>query len=313
MIVIRAVASYLPDGFEDNAAKMEKFAIDRAFLDGKIGVERVTRKAPGEETSDMCVRAFEALRNKTGIDVNKVDLITVCTQNPDANGMPQTSAIVHAKLGAPTACASFDISLGCSGYVYSLSVAKALMEANWLKTGLLFTCDPYSKILDPTDRDTALLFGDAAAVTLLAEPEPGSQAWTATSFRFYTDGRHGDGVNNHGGIFHMDGRAVVMFSLRQVPGEVEGMLREHGLAKRDVDLFLFHQGSKYIVDKLRERLELSSDQVPIRLSGHGNTVSSSIPLLLEDCLERADTRRILCNGFGVGLSIATALLEKQSF
>ena len=311
MISIQSIASYIPAGFESNAEKMEKFGFDEAFLKNKIGVESVPRMAADEETSDMCVEAFKSLQGKADVSVEDVELIIVCTQNPDGHGMPQTSAVVHAKLGAPTSCASFDISLACSGYVYSLAVAKAFMEANGLKTGLLFTSDPYSKILDPEDRDTTLLFGDAATVTLLSAARSGIDNWIPKAFRFYTDGKLGPALNNSAGTFHMNGLAVVTFSVREVPKEVRSLMEEHSLSKEDVDLFLFHQGSKYIVDQLRRRLELTEAQVPIRLRHCGNTVSSSVPLVLEEYLEQRSIRRILCSGFGVGLSIATGLLENQ--
>ena len=96
-----------------------------------------------------------------------IDCLVVVTQNPDGDGLPHTSAIVHAKLNLKTSCAVFDISLGCSGYVYSLSIIKSFMESNSLKNGLLFTCDPYSKIIDINDKNTSMLFGDAATVTMM--------------------------------------------------------------------------------------------------------------------------------------------------
>lgn len=313
MIGISAIASYVPDSFEDNLDKLERFGIDKAFLVDKIGVSRVARMAQGEETSDMCVRAYGALLEKTTLAGNQVDCLIVCTQNPDGDGIPHTSAIVQAKLGLPDNCAAFDISLGCSGYVHGLSIAKSFMEGNGFTTGLLFTSDPYSKILDPADKNTVLLFGDAATVTLLAdEGESGTQAWTPVAFRFRTMGQQADALACSGGRLTMNGRAVFNFCARVVPAEVLGLLEAQNRRPEDIDLFCFHQASKYLLDTLRKRLNLRDSMVPIELGEFGNTVSSSIPLLLEGRLDDGGLRRILICGFGVGLAVATAIIERRS-
>lgn len=310
MISIHAIASYIPEGFESNLDKLEKFAIDRAFIDDKIGVERVARRAEGEETSDMCVRAFEALREKVVDIVEDVDFLMVVTQNPDGHGLPQVSAIVHDKLGLSENCAAFDLALACSGYVYGLSVAKSFMEANGLKTGLLFTCDPYSGIIDPDDKNTALLFGDAATVTFLSQQRPGQAAFLPTRFHFTTHGNHANDVHNRSGAFYMNGQAVYMFAMRTVPGHVGRVLEQPGLALNDIDLFIFHQGSKFIVDSLADRMGVSRNRVPVDIRHHGNTVSSSIPLMFERHINRPDINRVVLNGFGVGLSVGSCLLER---
>jgi 3-oxoacyl-[acyl-carrier-protein] synthase III len=312
MIGIRAIASYVPESFEDNALKMERFGIDETFIAEKIGVRRVARKAAGEETSDMCIRAYDALRGKTVISGDQVDCVIVCTQNPDGDGIPHASAIIQAKLDLPESCAVFDISLGCSGYVHGLSVAKFFMEGNGFSTGLLFTCDPYSKILDPDDKNTVLLFGDAATVTLLTDDGPtGKPPWTPLAFRFRTMGQDGDALACSDGRLAMNGRAVFNFSARAVPEEVLGLMETQGLSVADIDLFCFHQASKYLLDTLCRRLQLPEAKVPIELNNFGNTVSSSIPLLLEDRLDHAKLRRIMICGFGVGLAVATSVIERQ--
>ena len=310
MIAIRNIASYVPAGYQDNLEKLDEFGFGRDFLENKIGVMRAPRMAGGEDTSDMCVSAFEALLKRADINIGDVDFISVCTQNPDGHGMPQTSAIVHGKLGARNACAAFDISLACSGFVYSLSAATSFMEANGLAKGLLFTADPYSKILDAKDRNTSLLFGDAATVTLLSAPAAGETAWIPRRYRFSTYSEHADRVHNKTGLFSMDGQAVVMFAMRVLPGEVDALLSECGLAPDDVDLFVFHQGSKFIVESVARRMGLPDEKVPVHLAHVGNTVSSSIPLVLEQRLENPDVNRVLCNGFGVGLSVGSCILER---
>ena len=188
------------------------------------------------------------------------------------------------------------------------SEIRALMEANHLKQGVLFTADPYSKILDPSDKNTSLLFGDAATATLLL-PDAN---WLPTRFLFSTRGGEGKALNNNSGHLEMNGRAVFNFSATAVPTQVRQLLDTAGVSPDAVDLFLFHQGSRYIVDTLVKRLELPPEKVPCNLSAQGNTVSSSIPLLLEHYLSDTTLNRILLSGFGVGLSWASCLIERRT-
>lgn len=308
MIRIAAIGSYIPSGRESNHAKKEKFGLDHDFIVKKLGVEEVSRKASDEETSDLCVKAFADLEARLGQRIEAVDCLVVCTQNPDGAGLPHTSAIVHGKLGLPQVCACFDISLGCSGYVYSLSIMKSFMRDNGLSCGLLFTADPYSKIINPDDKSTVLLFGDAATATLLSDNSSGG--WAPGPFLFGTRGKDGGALANRDGVLHMNGQAVFNFSATEVPLQVKALLKNAEFSPEDIDLFLFHQGSKYIVDTLAKRLSLPAAKVPLNLSGQGNTISSSLPLLLQDRLGDIHLRRILLSGFGVGLSWASCLLAR---
>ena len=308
-IGIRAIASHVPTDSLSNYERREEFGLTDEFITGKLGVERVSRKEANEDTSGLCLKAFTALQNKLPVEPAAIDCLIVCTQNPDGHGIPHTSAIVHGALGVTERCAAFDISLGCSGYVYSLAVAKSFMEAHGMQRGLLFTADPYSKILDPVDRNTVLLFGDAATVTFL---EVGSEAaWVPKRFLFSTRGKEGSALNNDRGKLEMNGRAVFNFSATAVPPQIKELLAAEGIGADAVDAFLLHQGSRYIVDTLAKRLGLAPEKVPSNLAAQGNTVSSSIPLLFESILNRPDFSRVLMSGFGVGLSWASCLVERR--
>jgi len=306
MIGIRAIASYVPANRVSNIDRRDAAGKDEAFIRDKIGFESVSRRDPGMETSDLCVQAYRALESRPGFDPASVDCIIVCTQNPDAHGLPHTSAVVHGKLGLPRKAAGFDISLGCSGYVYGLSVATAFMQANGLRCGLLFTADPYSKILDPEDWDTELLFGDAATVTWLGE----DPVYRCRPAMFGTDGGmgHSIAVPAAGEPLAMLGSNVFKFSMTVVPEQVHAYLAREGLAFDDIDQVLLHQGSRFIVDNLGRKLGLAPAKAPFEAGQLGNTVSSTLPLMLESRLE-APPRRILLCGFGVGLSWATMAIE----
>lgn len=307
MIGITDIACYLPPATLSNLERAAAAAKSPEFIRDKIGFLRVLRKAPAQETSDLCVAAFTALQAKRSIDKSAIDCLVVCTQNPDGHGLPHTAAVLQAKLGLSQQVAAFDISLGCSGFVYGLGVVAGFMEVNGFKHGLLFTADPYSKILDPADLDTALLFGDAATVTYLtAQP-----VYRPLKSRFATDGRLGHSIQvpRAGGRLAMLGSNVFKFTMTVVPEQIEACLKDNSLSKDEVDLYLFHQGSKFIVDNLGKKLGLAPERAPFEAAETGNTVSSTLPLMLERRLQ-AGPPRILMSGFGVGLSWATTVLQR---
>lgn len=309
MIGITNIAHYIPQCFESNFDKLEKFSVEESFIRDKLGVHRVSRMLEDEETSDLCVKAFQALECKP----EKVDCLIVCTQNPDGHGIPHTSAIVHRKLDLSDECACFDLSLGCSGYVYSLSVIQAFMQTHGMKSGLLFTADPYSKILDTEDRNTTMLFGDAATVTLLEEINPTTDnAWLPDKFIFQTSGKGGEALNCDSGTLVMNGRAVFNFAMQKVPVQIKRLLDSVDLVIDDVDCFALHQGSRFIVEQISKRLGISTEKVPLVMQEYGNTISSSIPLILEDAFKNRNINKIIMSGFGVGLSWASCLATRYS-
>jgi 3-oxoacyl-[acyl-carrier-protein] synthase-3 len=307
-IRITHLASYVPPGRIDTRARGAAFDYGDDFLIGKLGTASLAVKEPDQQASDLCVLAARKLEGQ-GVSLADIGAVIVCTQTPDGNGIPHTSAVVHAKLGLPDTCACFDISLGCSGYVYGLSVIRAFMQANGIKRGLFFTSDPYSQIVDPNDQATCLLFGDAASVTLLEADAPG---WELTDVIFGTQGKGGAAINNQAGPLAMNGRDVFNFAMLTVPKQIQTLLTRRELTLEQVDRVVLHQGSRYIVDKLRERLRLPLEKVPLHISDLGNTVSSAIPLTLEATLKDGQPQRILISGFGVGLSYATGLLDYVS-
>lgn len=303
MIGIYEIASYIPNNFKSNLDKASKFEVNEDFILNKIGVRQVSQLLKDEETSDMCVKAFLKLKEKVEMNLDEIDCVIVSTQNPDYNGLPHTSAILHSKLGLKKECAAFDISLGCSGYVYGLSIIKSFMEANNFNKGLFFTADPYSKIVDQNDKNTALLFGDAATVSLLTSNE--KEIWYPRKFLFGTDGNSYMALNTINNNLEMNGRAVFNFCATVIPRQVKQLVEN-----LDIDMYFFHQGSKYIIDTLKKRMNLPSEKVPMNLENQGNTISSSIPLLFEQHIHRQDMSRVVMSGFGVGLSSATCYLEK---
>ncbi|WP_426427937.1 ketoacyl-ACP synthase III [Pseudomonas palmensis] len=309
MIGIKSIASYVPAEGLDNYAQGAKFGKDQDFIFGKIGSTFLPRKGAGQETSDLCVEAVKALfANNAALTPASVDAVIVVTQNGDAEGLPHTAAIVQHKLGLPTNIAAFDISLGCSGYVYGLYAMKGFMEAAGLKNGLLITADPYSKIVDPEDRNTTMLFGDAATVTWMGEEAD----WQLGKSLFGTDGAGAEFLRTTAGKFFMNGRQVYNFALIKVPAHLQQLLDVSHLQANDIDLYCLHQGSAAIVDAVSQRFEGGEPERFVKdMAETGNTVSSSIPLLLEKHVLGSQHKRVALSGFGVGLSWGSAIIERR--
>jgi 3-oxoacyl-[acyl-carrier-protein] synthase-3 len=251
-------------------------------------------------------------------------LLVLCTQNPDYK-LPHTSAIIQDRLGLDSKVAAFDINLGCSGFVYSLSIAKAFMKTHRIKYGLILTSDPYSKIIFPGDKDTLPIFGDAATATLLSE----DGGFKIKEFSFGTDGsgcnelivkygktsysarsQQSENKDYRSSFLYMNGRAIFNFMMTRVPENVLECLKLNKLEIDEIDYFIFHQAGKYMLDNLRKTLGIEKEKVIISIENTGNTVSSSIPIALKPFLHKKNyKKKFLLSGFGVGLSWASTVLN----
>jgi len=302
---IEQIASFLPKGRISNYSRKDHFGIDDFFIEEKIGIKSVAIKEQNQEASDLCYLAYKNLELKTHINPDDIECLVVVTQNPDRN-IPHVSGILHGKLNLKNSCASFDISLGCSGYVYALSIVTSFMEANGMKKGLIFTSDPYSKIIDPEDKNTSLLFGDGASVTLISE----TPVYIPVKFSYGSIGKDHSELTCQDNKLFMNGRAIFNFAAKNIPNDITKLLQESDISLPSVDKFIFHQGSKYIIDTLTKRLKLNAAKVPFDAADYGNLVSSSIPVILEKSIPDPGDEIIVLSGFGVGLSWSSCILKR---
>ena len=266
--------------------------------------------APQKTNRTLSALALKAVQKLVQIDpdaIGRCGLLVVVTQNPDGFGLPQVSALLAAKMGLPPSTAAFDIGLGCSGWIYGVATALAFMQMHGMDDGILITSDPYSRIVDTNDRDTAMLFGDASTATVLTRHNP---QWRLGRCVFGTDGTQADALHvdatRH---LRMNGRAVFNFSATRVPPALEEVMRLNNLVWDDVDRVILHQGSRYIVETIGRRLG-QAEKTPFLAAEYGNAVSSSIPLALASGYCDGD-RCILAAGFGVGLSWAASALSRN--
>jgi 3-oxoacyl-[acyl-carrier-protein] synthase-3 len=270
----------------------------------------------------MAVRAAEGLIEKLKLPLESVELLILCTQNPDYN-IPTTVNIVQSRLGLPKSVAAFEINQGCSGYIYGLSMAKAIMLTEKFDRAVLITSEAYSKVIDPDDRHTVPIFGDGATATLIEMGGPGRIG----AFAYGSDGQGYDKIIVKGGgsrhpdlkrqgenALHMDGSAVFNFMMTAVPPSINECLKRNDLALDDIDYFVLHQASRFMLRRLASELEIPMEKVPLSLEHTGNTVSSSVPMTLNQigCPDELENKRLLLSGFGTGLSWATTVLYFQS-
>jgi 3-oxoacyl-[acyl-carrier-protein] synthase-3 len=331
---VSAIASYLPEtvlGNDELAALFEGWSADKIFE--KTGIRERRIAAPAQTATDLGVEAANRLFARTGVARDSIDFIIFCTQAPDYL-LPTSACLIQAKLGLRTSSGALDINLGCSGFVYGLSLAKGLIETGAASRVLLLTADTYSRFIHPLDKSVRTLFGDGAAATLIEAvdaPAPqigpfvfgtdgrgaenlivrtggAREARTAESAREATDGS--GNVRSADNLF-MDGPAIMTFTLSTVPKAVHELARQAGITMNDIDLVVLHQANRYMLEALRKKLAVPPEKFPICIEHCGNTVSSTIPIALESVQRDAEApaRRVMLVGFGVGYSWAGTLIN----
>ena len=304
-------------------------ALDPTFVREKIGIESRAFLRPDESPLTLAVRACENLFASTPeLARERIRLVLLVTQNPDFK-LPHSSALLQHALTLPQDTACFDVNLGCSGYVYALSVAKGFMATEDINDALVVTCDTYSRIMGRSDRDTIALFGDAASATWLSA-DSGAQIG---KLDFGTDGAGAENLIVHAGgaarplssvhreslpdvperdyRLTMNGRGIFNFMMERIPTSIDRCLQKNDVSREAIDYFVLHQASRFLLDNIRKKLGLAADRVPSNLRDLGNTVSSSVPILLADLAARNALagRLVLVSGFGVGLSWASNVIQ----
>lgn len=290
--------------------------------------------AATETTSQLAVQAAEKLFSESGFPKDKIDFLLLCTQSPDYF-LPTTACIVQDILGLPTSCGAFDFNLGCSGFVYGLAITKGLIAGGMAKNVLLLTVETYTKYIHPKDKSVRTIFGDGAAATLITHEE--GDPCKIGEFVFGTDGKGASNlivpagamampkseetakemVDEQGNVrslnnLYMNGPEIFNFTLDIVPDTVKSLLAKAKLSMDDIDLFVFHQANKFMLDSLRDKIGIPDEKFYVNMEDKGNTVSATIPIAMKDALEEGRIRRgdkLMLVGFGVGYSWAGCIVE----
>lgn len=327
---LRALATHVPErvlGNDELAALYPSWPAEKILE--KTGIRERRIAAPEETAADLAYEAAASLFRSGDVRREEVDFLILCTQASDFI-LPTTACVLQDRLGLNKEIGAFDMNLGCSGFVYALSVATGLIASGAASNVLVLTADTYSKYIHQQDKSVRTLFGDGAAATIVSRSDSGRIG----PFVFGTDGSGARDLIVEGGGFRtprcaetavevedaagnvrsrdnlfMHGANVMNFSLREVPRTFRKLLDLSGLSPDQVDHVVLHQANKFMLDALQRKLALPADKVPRRYEDVGNTVSSTIPFVLADLKEvgqMAPGTHIMLIGFGVGLSWAGA-------
>lgn len=326
---ISAVEYFLPERVFSNDDLGARFVDLNYEKIEKIGI-RSRHIASKEETSlDLAYNAAVKLLSK--FDKSKIDYLLFCTQTPDYF-LPTSACILQNKLGLNKNIGALDFNLGCSGYIYGLSLAKGLIEGNMASNILLLTGETYSKLINKKDKGNLSIFGDAGSATIISKSEKSK----IFDFAFGTDG---EGAKNlivkNGGLRHekeirpeikqygsdnsytdnelyMNGPEIFNFTLKNIPSLVKETLEKNNSSIDEVSYVIFHQANKFMLEYLRRKIKIPADKFYIDLETVGNTVSNTIPIALKNSLSNKKVNRgdkVLLVGFGVGYSWGSTIIE----
>jgi len=323
------IVSYLPDSILSNEELSELFPEwTPKKIEKKLGVRERRISAPDETALDMAVKACEKLFES--IDRNIIDFILLCTQSPDFF-LPTSACILQDRLGLRTEIGALDYNLGCSGYVYGLSLAKGLLSATIAENVLLVVSETYSKHIHNQDKGNRSIFGDAASATLISK----DMLPKIHEFVLGTDGRgwnnliipngamrnrpkqkatdwiDENGVLRNDDMLFMNGPEIFNFTIKAVPVLIKQVLQKNNVNMDDIDYVIFHQANQYMLQYLRELVGVNEDKFFIDMAETGNTVSATIPIALEKCLSDGRIKsgdKVLLAGFGVGYSYGATII-----
>lgn len=319
--------------------KNEELNVDYPFLSDTeknlyIKTTGVTkrRKSTGQLCSDLCLEAAQQLIKQLQWKKEEITVLIYVSQSRDFI-LPSTSIILQDRLGLPKSCICFDVPLGCSGYVYGLSIIASFMASGQIKKGLLLAGDTSSFTVNSKDKSTYPLFGDAGSATAIEWSAAGAAPW---HFELGSDGAGSNhiiipaghckqpfkkeqldeklvapGITRNEHNLQLNGAEVFHFSVTQIPVAVKELLNFSQVSFADINFWLMHQANKLMNETIRIKMKIESDKVPYSLGDFGNTSSASIPLTMVVSADNYQYKKILMSGFGVGLSWGNVLLNTE--
>lgn len=328
---IKAISYYTPNQVLTNENLVREFpewTVEKVA--SKVGIHQRYIADADETAGDMALKAAEKLFMEHEIERNDVDFVLLCTQSPDYF-LPSTACVLQDKLGLRQDIGAFDFNLGCSGFVYGLSVAKGLIAAGIARNILLLTSETYTKYLHPKDKGNRTIFGDAASATLISTTgfaeigdfvlgTDGSgyeqlivKSGASRTPHILNDVQYDENGNpTSSDHLFMNGPDIFTFTIERVPTMVRVLLEKSRLTKDDIHLFIPHQANLYILEFLRKKMKIEKEKYYINLANLGNTVSSTIPIALYEAKHEGLLHgNILLAGFGVGLSWCGAILNVE--
>jgi 3-oxoacyl-[acyl-carrier-protein] synthase-3 len=316
---IISTAAVVPEKVVTNDELSQMMDTSDEWIKSRTGIER-RHISIGQNTSDLAAAVGRKLLAQSGWAAGDVDLIIVATMSPDSY-TPATAARVQGKIGADHAVA-FDVSAACSGFVYALTVASAMLKLPYFNRAMVIGSEVLSKLLDWHDRSTAVLFGDGAGGVLLSTtPDHHVLGADLASFGDLSEkivaGQTTVAADFPGPVtkvtpFAMEGRAVYKFATHAVPTSIRRAAADADISLDQVDHFILHQANARIIRQVARRLDQPLTKFPININEYGNTSAASEPILLAECIEKGVLRRgeiIALAGFGGGLTTGTIIIK----
>ena len=286
--VITGTGSALPPETVTNADLAARLDTSDEWIVERTGIRERRIAAPGVKTSDLATAAAEAALQAAGVKAADIDLVIVATATPDQT-FPATATTVQARLGIRHG-AAFDVAAVCSGFVYALTVADAMLRTGAHQRALVIGAELFSHILDWEDRTTAVLFGDGAGAVVLEAQETDARGVLAA--RLHADGRHNDllfvdggpGSTGTVGKLRMKGREVFRHAVTNLASVTEEVLHDAGLSAQDIDWIVPHQANARILEATAKKLGLPMERVVMTVGSHANTSAASVPLALDTAM-----------------------------
>lgn len=314
--IVRGVGSYLPERIITNDELSKTLDTSDEWIQQRVGIKQRHVAAEGEFTSDLATRAARRALDNARLSPDDIDLIIVATTTPDLT-FPATAAIVQQKLGMHHG-AAFDIQAVCSGFVFATVTADSYLKNGIAQRALVIGAETTSRILDWTDRTTAVLFGDGAGAAVLELGGDGDRGILASSIR--TDGHFADKLNTTGGPsttrtighVHMEGKEVFRHAVGKITDVVENVLSATGYTVKDLDWFVPHQANRRIIEGAGEKLHIPPEKVVITVDRHANTSAASVPLALTEAVTDGRIKRgdlVMIEAMGGGFTWGASLIR----
>lgn len=325
-ISVNHISIYLPKDTLTNESLALDFGITKEQIYKNSKISKRYLSGEGELSSDMAIKAGENLFRETLIKKSEIDFLIFCSEGFDYIA-PASSCIIQHKLGLSTNIGCFDLPYGCSGYIYGLGIAYGLLKAGIAKKVLFLTADIPTKVIAQNDLELRSIFSDIATASVITL----DNTKTETQFIYGTDGNGALDLyveksafrpsvipdfnvpdNLVCGQMKMNGTNIFLFAVKKVPLLVNEILEKNNLKSEDIDLFVFHQASYFMLEVIRKKLKLPSEKVFLNIQDYGNSVSSTIPLALYDAQKKGVLKKgmkVLLAGFGIGNSWGATIIN----
>jgi 3-oxoacyl-[acyl-carrier-protein] synthase III len=305
MIKVVSSGKYVPSTLITNEDLEKLVETSDEWIVTRTGI-KTRHRAVDELTSDMAVKAAQNAIDRVNYDVSKIDLIIMATITGDQM-TPSTANFIQAKLGLNHEVMSFDINAACTGFVYGLEVAASLLQSGRFRAALVIGGETLTKIVDYTDRNTCVLFGDGAGAMII-EPSV-----VERNKAYFFNAARGD-LNNTLTVvskIKMDGKKVYQFAVDAMEQAIQKVLEDAGLQIEDIDMVIPHQANERIIQSVSKSMSIPMEKFMLNLSEYGNTSAASIPITISEYFDQNDTKnkKILLVGFGGGFTWGSAILQ----